>query len=79
MRRYKFEVGGVVPRVVLVGQCLLSCPVCRRLRPLQLRVMANGEVRNQPRCGHCRKTKLGKKKRGASRKTPRRLQQLSLF
>lgn len=76
MRRYTFASGSV--RVVLVGKCYLECPVCGQLRALQLRRMATGEIRNQPRCGRCRRKKLGKKKRG-TKSAPRRFEQLSFF
>lgn len=83
MRRYVLDSKAAPPnwsavRVVLVGKCYLECPVCGKLRGLQLRRMASGEVRNQPRCGPCRRKKLGKKKRGAAR-APRRFEQLQLF
>ena len=56
-RRYSFDVRGQV-RIVLCGECLLLCPVCGGLAPLELRAMTNGEeIRNQPRCGRCRNVK----------------------
>lgn len=55
-RRYIFPVEGQ-SRIVLCGECLLLCPVCGSLAPLELRHMNSDEVRNQPRCARCRKVK----------------------
>lgn len=52
--RYEFAVKDCAT-IILSGHCSILCGVCRRWRPLELRRMGNGEIRNQPRCSTCRK------------------------
>lgn len=74
--KYSFPVNRYVSAVLLSDDCLLRCPTCGELRPLQLRSLPAGEmfrtltgeaeaveIRNQPHCGSCRGTwEKGKKK-----------------
>lgn len=60
MDEARAEVSRTVNGVILIN-CWLKCPICRELAPVQLRVMGDGVVRNQPRCGKCRHSKKEKK------------------
>jgi hypothetical protein len=53
-RPYSFPIEGQ-HRIVLTGECLLFCPICGGLHPLEFRHMNPEEIRNQPRCGPCRR------------------------
>ena len=54
--RYDFTPATPIRQVHLVG-CYVQCTKCKALVPMSgvgLRVMADGALRNQPRCGPCR-------------------------
>lgn len=47
------SVGRTVAGVVLVN-VWLKCPRCGETKPVELRILADNVVRNQPRCSSCR-------------------------
>lgn len=60
MENYTFEVKPGTKKIVLTEPFRARCPICGEMKTLKefgLRNMGNGEVRNQPRCGPCRKLK----------------------
>ena len=58
---YAFPVPRHSVKLVMLQDCYYWCFVCKKYRPMSkagLRYMGqNGQVRNQPRCGSCRKLK----------------------
>ena len=53
-QRYEFATTGNTV-VAVDANCLLQCPVCGKLGPIEFRRMGNGTIRNQPRCQGCRR------------------------
>lgn len=54
-RTYEFaaEADGSL-RIVLSKHCYTECTNCHMLKPIQLRMMGDGTIRNQPQCSGCR-------------------------